>query len=95
MHHTPECWSHAGSKLYVRIVRGNLDVYTMGMHGLGLRDLVMKRSDMEVDGYDIIEVIRYMCASERPIDDGHLIADLDGPRSKLWRNQASRSDRGA
>jgi hypothetical protein len=65
---------------FVAIVRGQADVWTMGMHVLGLRDVVIKRADVEADGFDIIEVIRYLCRSEKPIDDGHVIADLNGPR---------------
>ena len=65
---------------FVAIVRGKTEVWTMGMHVLGLRDIVMKRADVEADGFDIIEVIRYLARSEKPVDDGHVIADLDGPR---------------
>jgi hypothetical protein len=65
---------------FVSIVRGQADVWTMGMHVLGLRDIVMKRADIEVGGFDIVEVIRYLSQSEKPIDNGHVIADLDGPR---------------
>ena len=56
----------------------------MGMHVLGLRDILMKRSDIEVDGYDIVEVIRYLAAGDKPIDDGHIIADLEGPRFQAF-----------
>ena len=76
---------------FVSIVRGKTDVWTMGMHVLGLRDIVMKRTDVEVGGFDIVEVIRYVCASEKPVDDGHLIADLDGPRFQV-RAQDSPKD---
>ena len=65
---------------FVSIIRGDAEVWTMGMHVLGLRDIVMKRSDIEEDGFDIVEVIRYLAASEKPVDDGHVLADLDGPR---------------
>lgn len=65
---------------YVSIVRGRSEVWTMGMHVLGLRDVVMKRADVEAGGFDIVEVIRYLCASDKPVGDGHLIADLGGPR---------------
>lgn len=68
---------------FVAIVRGKADVYTMGMHVLGLRDLVMKRTDVELDGFDIIEVIRYLSRGEKPIEDGHVIADLGGPRFRV------------
>jgi hypothetical protein len=63
---------------FVAIVGGKADVWTMGMHVLGLHDVVMKRAD--ADDFDIVEVIRYMSASETPIEDGHVIADLSGPR---------------
>src|SRR5207253_4810171 len=57
---------------FVAIVRGQADVWTMGMHVLGLRDVVMKRSDIETDGFDIVEVIRYLSRGEKPINDGHV-----------------------
>lgn len=69
---------------FVAIVRGQAEVWTMGMHVLGLRDIVMKRADVEVEGFDIVEVIRYLSRSEKPIDDGHLIADLSGPRFQAF-----------
>jgi hypothetical protein len=76
---------------FVTIVRGQTEVWTMGMHVLGLRDVVMKRSDVEVGGFDIIEVIRYLCEGDKPVNDGHVIADLDGPRFQV-RTQASPGD---
>src|SRR5437588_485529 len=45
---------------FVAIVRGQAEVWTMGMHVLGLRDIVMKRTDADAGGFDIIEVIRYL-----------------------------------
>src|SRR5438552_5684959 len=65
---------------FVAIVRGRADVWTMGMHVLGLRDVVMKRADLEAGGMDIVEVIRYLSRGEKPVDNGHVIADLGGPR---------------
>jgi hypothetical protein len=69
---------------FVAIVRGQDDVWTMGMHVLGLRDLVMKRTDIETDGFDVIEVIRYLARGEKPVEDGHILADLDGPRFQAF-----------
>jgi len=74
----------AVSFAFVSIIRGDEDVWTMGMHVLGLRDVLMKRSDIEEDGFDIIEVIRYLAASDKPIDDGHVLADLEGPRFQAF-----------
>jgi hypothetical protein len=69
---------------FVAIVRGESEVWTMGMHVLGLREVVMKRTDVEEGGFDIIEVIRYLSSSEKPIDDGHVLADLNGPRLQAF-----------
>jgi hypothetical protein len=73
---------------FVAIIGGKVDVWTVGMHVLGLRDILMKRADLEADGLDIIDVIRYLSRGAKPIDDGHLIADLNGARFQV-RTQAS------
>ena len=69
---------------FVAIVRGQADVWTMGMHVLGLRDVAMKRADAESDGFGIIEVICYLSGGEKPVEDGHLLADLNGPRFQAF-----------
>jgi hypothetical protein len=69
---------------FVAVVRGRAEVWTMGMHVLGLRDVLMKRADVEADGFDIVEVIRYLARGEKQIDDGHVIADLSGPRFQAF-----------
>jgi hypothetical protein len=65
---------------FVAIIQGKTDVWTMGMHVLGLRDVVMSRADVETGGFDIVEVIRYLARGDKPVGDGHIIADLTGPR---------------
>ncbi len=74
----------AVSFAFVGIFRGKEEVHTMGMHVLGLRDVVMKRIDIEQHGYDIVEVIRYLAAGDKPIEAGHIIADLSGPRFQVF-----------
>jgi hypothetical protein len=69
---------------FVAIYRGQADVWTMGMHVLGLRDVVMKRADAESDGFGIVEVIRYLSRAEKPVEDGHLLADQHGPRFQAF-----------
>jgi hypothetical protein len=69
---------------FVSIIRGQHEVYTMGMHVLGLRDVVMKRADVEVGGFDIVEMIRYLAEGDKPVENGHVIADLDGPRFQAF-----------
>jgi hypothetical protein len=70
----------AVSFAFVAIVRGQVDVWTMGMHVMGLPDIVMRRSDLDADGDTIITVIRYLCAGEKPFGEGHVLADEKGPR---------------
>jgi hypothetical protein len=74
----------ATSFAFVAIVGGQTEVWTMGMHVLGLRDIVMKRADVETGGFDIVEVIRYLSSSDKPIEDGHVLADLSGPRFQAF-----------
>jgi hypothetical protein len=76
--------SDALSFAFVAIVRGKAEVWTMGMHVLGLRDIVMKRADVEEGGFDIVEVIRYLSRDEKPMGDGHVLADLGGPRFQAF-----------
>jgi hypothetical protein len=77
---------------FVAIVRGKTEVWTMGMHVLGLPDVLMKRADVEAGDFDIIEVIRYLARGEKPVSDGHVLADLSGPRFRA-RMQDSPSGR--
>jgi hypothetical protein len=68
----------------VSIIRGEEEVWTMGMHMLGLREVVMKRADADADDSAIIELIRYLARGEKPIDNGHVLADLNGPRFQVF-----------
>ena len=70
---------------FVSIISSRTQVWTMGMHVLGLRDVVMKRAD--ADGFDIIEVIRYLSSSDKPISDGHVLADLSGLRFQAFADE--------
>jgi len=78
----------AVSFAFVAIIRGATEVSTMGMHVLGLRDLVMKRADADADESAIIEVIRYLARGEKTVGDGHVIADLNGPRFQLFAQES-------
>jgi hypothetical protein len=80
---------------FVAIVSGKTDVWTMGMHVLGLRDVVMKRADMEADGFDIIEVIRYLCRGEKPIESGHVLGDENGPRYQAFAQDSAEGRAGS
>ena len=63
---------------FVGIVQGNTDIWTTGMHVLGLRDIVLKRADVE-RGFDIVKVIRYLVHGDKPVGDGHILAHVKGP----------------
>lgn len=78
-HGSPDALSFA----FTAIVRGKTEVWTMGMHVLGLRDVIMNRADVE-GGFDIVDVIRYLARGDKPVADGHVIADLDGPRFQAF-----------
>jgi hypothetical protein len=68
----------AVSFAFVSIIGSQSHVWTMGLHVLGLRDVLMKRAD--ADGFDIIEVIRYLAHGDKPVGDGHILMDANGPR---------------
>jgi hypothetical protein len=80
---TDEGSSDAVSFAFVGIVRGKRDVRTMGMHVPGFPDIVMNREDADADDRAIIEMIRYICASDRSVGNGHIIADEKGPRFQI------------
>jgi hypothetical protein len=79
----------AVSFAFVGIVRGRQDVWTMGMHVLGLPDMVMRRVDAGDDGETIIEVIRYVSSGSKPLGDGHVLADENGPRFRAAATSGS------
>ncbi len=80
---------------FVAVVRGQHEIWTMGMHVLGFPDVVMRRSDLDADGDTIIEVICYLCASDKPIRDGHWLADLDGLRFNAVATSSDEFDVGS
>jgi hypothetical protein len=86
---TDDGGADALSFAFVAIISGQAEIWTMGMHVLGLRDVVMKRADVEADDFDIIEVIRYLSRGEKPIDDGHVLADLNGPRFQAFTQESA------
>lgn len=76
----PEAISFA----FASIVRGPKEVYTMGMQTMGFPDLLMRSADIDERGEMVIELIRYICGGDRPIEVGHLLADDRGrPRFQV------------
>jgi hypothetical protein len=68
---------------FTAIVEGRTEISTMGLHVLGLRDVIMSRTDVERGGFDIVEMIRYLAQGDKPVGDGHIIAGPDGPRFRV------------
>lgn len=66
---------------YVAIIGDKHEIVTMGMHVLGQREIVMKKSDADAsEDFSPIDVMRYLCESPKPVENGHILADLSGPR---------------
>lgn len=80
---TEDGGSDAMSFALVGIVRGREEVFTMGMQTMGFPDLLMRRRDLDEECDTIIEIIRYVCEGEHPLDVGHLLADEEGPRFQI------------
>lgn len=70
---------------YVSIVASPTEVWTMGMHVLGQPDVRMTKHDADANDQLIIEMMSYLASREKPVDDGHVIADLNGPQFKVAR----------
>lgn len=68
---------------FAAIIRGEQEVYTMGMHIMGFPDLLMRRADLNENGDAIIDILRYVCSSDAPVDVDHLIVDETGPRFQV------------
>lgn len=80
---TDDASSDAISFAFVGIVRSDTEVWTMGLHVLGYPDIVMRRADADAHEQAIIEMIRCVAASTKPIGDGRLLADEHGPRFRV------------
>lgn len=65
---------------FVGIISSVREVWTMGMHVLGYPEIIMQNADVDADGDTIVEIIRYVCGGEKPLGDGHLLCDEQGPR---------------
>lgn len=85
---TDDGGSDAISFAFASIIRGQHKVYTMGMQVMGFPDLLMRTADVDDQDEMIVEIIRYVCGGDRPIDVGHLLADEFGPRFQVVANES-------
>src|SRR5262245_33483463 len=51
----------AVSFAFASIVRGREETYTMGMHVMGFPEILMRTADIDEQGDNIVEIIRYVC----------------------------------
>lgn len=77
---------------FVYLIHGESEARPMGMHVHGLPELIVRHADLGDDPDQIIELLRYVCDGEKPLGDGHIIADEHGPRY-LVQHFASDSQR--
>jgi hypothetical protein len=89
---TDDAGGDALSFAFVSVVDGKSEIWTMGMHTLGLHDIVVDKSDDDNQGDKLIDIIRYMCNSENPIGIGHIIADENGPQYQTFEATPDKFD---
>jgi hypothetical protein len=82
----------AVSFAFVNVIRGKHEIRTMGMHIMGLPDVVMRDSDVDEDGQNLIAIIRYLCRGEKPIGHGHVLAGTAGPCFRVLATDCDQSD---
>ncbi|MFW6171836.1 MAG: hypothetical protein ACODAD_15215 [Planctomycetota bacterium] len=80
---------------FVNIVRGTRELRTMGMHVLGQRDVVMEQVNPGTHEDAIIEIVRYICNSDKPIEHGHVLADVAAPRFQAVATRADNYNAGS
>src|SRR5579872_1280759 len=85
---TDDAGPDAISFAFASIIRGSHQVYTMGMQVMGFPDILMRSPDVDERGETIVEIIRYLCSADKPIDIGHLLADEFGPRFQVVANES-------
>ena len=57
----------AVSFAFVNVVRAKREMRTVGMHVMGLPDIVLQHSDIDDEGEVVKEVIHYLCRGDQPI----------------------------
>lgn len=68
---------------FVSIVGGRKDTYSVGLHVLGFPDIIMRSDQVGENGMHFYEILHYLCETDREIGDGHVLADLNGPRFQV------------
>lgn len=58
---------------FVSVVEGDDEFWTMGMHSLGFPEVKLPTGSHHADAEQVIDVLRYICESDRPVEVGHLL----------------------
>jgi hypothetical protein len=81
---TDDAGPDAISFAFASIIRGQDEVYTMGMQVMGFPNLLLHSPDIDDPAETVVEIIRYVCGGGRPIAVGHVLADDQGrPRFQV------------
>lgn len=88
--------AEALSFAFTSIVQGREDVSTIGLQALGLPDLRIRRAEIDEHGLDaLIDILCYLCETDRPVDVGHLLVGGDGPSFHVVARQQDEFDAGS
>jgi len=79
----------AVSFAFVNVVRAKREMRTVGMHVMGLPDIVLQQSDIDDEGQVIMEVIHYLCRGDQPIGTGQVLACESGPRFSVLATESN------
>jgi hypothetical protein len=78
-------------RAFVSTYRSADDIWSVGMHVLGLRDGVIRRSgDDDADQHALLAFLGYSFAPDCDIADGDLAGDETGPQYRLRREPCAR-----
>jgi hypothetical protein len=80
---TEDGTADAISFAFTAIIRGEREIYTLGMHAMGFPDLLINAADVDEQGDALIEIVRYVCGGEKPVGVGHIFIDAVGPRFQV------------
>jgi hypothetical protein len=72
---------------FAGIFKDETAIWTVGMHVMGFRDIVMCPADLE-DDFDVVEVIRYLVRSNQPAGDCQVLTGVN----KSWYSCRAEED---
>jgi hypothetical protein len=94
---TDDASPDALSFAFTSIVRGQDEIYTVGLHVLGLPDIAMRPAVAGADshGDEIIELLLSLCRSDRKVSDGDVVVSESGQKFKAVETANERMGKGS